>query len=177
MNLSKSGIQVKHIALHKDSAKLNAVNDWAERGVKLVSDFAGTLLEKALYTLNNTLQVVEKKKKKKTLILPRSANLQRKRRTKLSKCGDYLLVGRCWTSCNLFPIRNLAVSQHAPSILQFLIFFPSFPTFYYFVYHLLLSPGTDRFFRNRRCDFQQSNVAMLEFCLFCIHVNSRACSK
>ena len=24
-------------------------------------------------------------------------------------CGDYVLVGRCWTSCNLFPIRNLAV--------------------------------------------------------------------
>ena len=25
-------------------------------------------------------------------------------------CGDYVLVGRCWTSYNLFPIRNLAVS-------------------------------------------------------------------
>ena len=45
MNLSKSGIQVKHNALHKDCARLNMVNDWAERGVKLVSDFAGTLLE------------------------------------------------------------------------------------------------------------------------------------
>ena len=81
-------------------------------------------------------------------------------------CGDYMLVGRCWTLCNLFPIRNLAVSQHAPSILQFSIFFQSFPTFCYFVYHLLLSPGTGRFFRNRRCDFQQSNVAMLVFCFF-----------
>ena len=89
-------------------------------------------------------------------------------------CGDYLLVGRCWTSRNLFPIRNLAVSQHAPSILQFFIFFPSFPTFYYFVYHLLLSPGTGRFFRNRRCDFQQSNVAMLAFCIF-LHSFKFAC--
>ena len=57
------------------------------------------------------------------------------------------------------------------------IFFQSFPTFCYFVYHLLLSPGTGRFFRNRRCDFQQSNVAMLVFFFFCIHLNSRACSK
>ena len=55
--------------------------------------------------------------------------------------------------------------------------FLSFPTFCYFVYHLLLSPGTGRFFRNRRCDFQQSDVAMLVFCFFCIHLNSRACSK
>ena len=77
-----------------------------------------------------------------------------------------MLVGRCWTSCNLFPIRNLAVSQHAPSIVQFFIFFQSFPTFCYFVYHLLLRPGTGRLFRNRRCDFQQSNVAMLVFCFF-----------
>ena len=84
----------------------------------------------------------------------------------LTGCGDYMLVGRCWTSCNLFPIRNLAVSQHAPSIAQFFIFFQSFPTICYFVYHLLLRPGTGRFFRNRRCDFQQSNVAMLEFCFF-----------
>ena len=92
-------------------------------------------------------------------------------------CGDYLLVGRCWTSCNLFPIRNLAVSQHAPSIVQFFIFLQSFPTFCYFVYHLLLRPGTGRFFRNRRCDFQQSNVAMLVFFFFCIHLNSLAYSK
>ena len=82
-------------------------------------------------------------------------------------CGDYVLVGRCWTSCNLFPIRNLAVSQHVSSIVRFFIFFQSFPTFCYFVDHLLLRSGTSRFFRNRRCDFQQSNVAMLVFCLFC----------
>ena len=48
MNLSKSGMQVKHTALRKDCARLNVVNDWAERRVKLVSDFADTLLEKAL---------------------------------------------------------------------------------------------------------------------------------
>ena len=81
---------------------------------------------------------------------------------------DYVLVGRCWTSCNLFPVRNLAVSQHVSSIVRFFIFFQSFPTFFcYFVYHLLLRFGTGRFFRKRRCDFQQSNVAMLVFCLFC----------
>ena len=72
------------------------------------------------------------------------------------------------------PIRNLAVSQHAPPIVQFFIFFQSFPTFYYFVYHLLLRPGTGRFFRNRRCDFQQSNVAMLVFCFF-LHSFKFAC--
>ena len=55
--------------------------------------------------------------------------------------------------------------------------FPNFSTFCYFVYLLLLRPGTGRFFRNRRCDFQQSNVAVLEFCFFCIHSNLRACSK
>ena len=89
-------------------------------------------------------------------------------------CGDYMLVGRCWTLCNLFPIRNLAVSQHAPSIVQFFIFLQSFPTFCYFVYHLLLCPGTGRLFRNRRCDFQQSNVAMLVFCFF-LHSFKFAC--
>ena len=90
-----------------------------------------------------------------------------------SACGDYVLVGRCWTSCNLFPIRYLAVSQHVPSIVQFFIFFQSFPTFCCFVYLLLLRPGTGRFFRNRRCDFQQSSVAMLEF--FFLHSFKFAC--
>ena len=50
----------------------------------------------------------------------------------------------------------------------------------YFVYHLLLRFRTGRFFRNRRCDFQQSNVAMLEFCFFFFfasNINSRACLK
>ena len=55
------------------------------------------------------------------------------------------------------------------------IFFQSFPTFCYFVYHLLLRPGTGRFFRNRRCDFQQSNVAMLVFCFFFLHSFKFAC--
>ena len=85
-----------------------------------------------------------------------------------------MLYGRCWTSCNLFPIRNLAVSQHAPSIVKFFIFFQSFPTFCYFVYHLLLRPGTGRFFRNRRYDFQQSNVAMLDSVFF-LHSFKFAC--
>ena len=48
MNLSKSGIQVKHIALHKNCARLSVVNDGTDRGVKLVSGFVGTLLKKAL---------------------------------------------------------------------------------------------------------------------------------
>ena len=73
-----------------------------------------------------------------------------------------------------FPYEIWAVSQHAPSIVQFFIFFQSFPTFCYCVYHLLLRPGTGRFFRNKRCDFQQSNVTMLEFCFF-LHSFKFAC--
>ena len=93
-------------------------------------------------------------------------------------CGDYVLVGRCWTSCNLFPIRNLAVSQHVSSIVRFFLSFSNpFTRFPLFVYHFLLRPGTGRFFRNRRCDFQQSNVAMLVFCFFARNINSRACLK
>ena len=59
---------MKHTALYKDCARLNVVNYWAERGVKLVSDFAGTLLEKALpqITLHRLL-------KKKTRRLPQFA--------------------------------------------------------------------------------------------------------
>ena len=44
--------------------------------------------------------------------------------------------------------------------------FPIFSHILLFCLYLLLSPGTGRFFRNRRCDFQQSNVAMLVFCFF-----------
>ena len=39
-------------------------------------------------------------------------------------CCDYVLVGRCWMLCNLFSVRNLAVSQHVSSIVWFFIFFP-----------------------------------------------------
>ena len=50
----------------------------------------------------------------------------------------------------------------------FYLFLKPFTHFSLFFYHLLLRPGTDKFFGNRRCDFQQSNVAMLVFCFFCI---------
>ena len=43
----------------------------------------------------------------------------------------------------------------------FYSFSNAFTRFPLFIYHLLLGPETGRFFRNRRCDFQQSNVAML----------------
>ena len=46
----------------------------------------------------------------------------------------------------------------------FFIFFQSLHTFSVIFHHLILRPGTGRLFRNRRCNFQQSNVAMLVFC-------------
>ena len=75
----------------------------------------------------------------------------------------------------VFPIRNLTASQHVLLIVCFFYLFPDpYTRFPLSFYHLLLRPGTARFFGNRRCDFQQSNVAMLVFCIF-LHPFKFAC--
>ena len=74
------------------------------------------------------------------------------------------VAGRC---AIYFPSKSGCFSI---CFIDSVIFFYLFPilshVFRYFFYHLLLRPGTGRFFGNRRCDFQQSNVSMLAFCFF-----------
>ena len=88
-----------------------------------------------------------------------------------------MFVGRCWTSCNLFPIRNLAVSQHVSSIVRFFIFFQSFPTFFFVILFIIFSSVLEQAGFSEMEGVISSNPKWQCLVCFARNINSRACLK